>query len=74
VVVVRPLRIEYEGAFYEVMFRANERRKVFFGKVDYEQFETYRKEEKDKYGYLAGGYRGKECFTIGMVTETWQST
>jgi putative transposase len=58
VVVARPLRIEYEGAFYDVTLRANERRKVFFGKADYEQFEIYLKDAKEKYGYLPGDIAG----------------
>jgi putative transposase len=34
--MARPLRIEYEGAFYHVTARGNERKRVFFGKADYE--------------------------------------
>jgi putative transposase len=30
--MARPLRIEYEGAFYHVTARGNERKRVFFGK------------------------------------------
>jgi hypothetical protein len=33
-----PLRIEYEGAFYHVTARGNERERIFFGKGDYDKF------------------------------------
>ena len=36
--MARPLRIEYEGAFYHVTARGNERKKVFLSKADYEKF------------------------------------
>ena len=49
--MARPLRIEYEGAFYHVTSRGNERRKIFFGKADYEKFKSYLTEAKEKYGY-----------------------
>jgi len=49
--VARPLRIEYEGAFYHVTSRGNERRKIFFGKADYEKFKSYLEEAKEKCGY-----------------------
>ena len=48
--MARPLRIEYEGAFYHVTARGNERKRVFFGKADYEAFKGYLKEAKEKYG------------------------
>jgi REP element-mobilizing transposase RayT len=34
--VARPLRVEYEGAFYHITVRGNERRKVYFARSDYE--------------------------------------
>ncbi len=36
--MARPLRIEYEGAFYHVTARGNERKKFFFNKSDYKKF------------------------------------
>lgn len=48
--MARPLRIEYEGAFYHVTARGNERKRVFFGRADYEAFKGYLKETKEKYG------------------------
>jgi REP element-mobilizing transposase RayT len=40
----RPLRIEYEGAFYHVTARSNERRNIFFAESDYEKLKAYLKE------------------------------
>ncbi len=36
--MARPLRIEYEGAFYHITARGNEKRRVFLSKADYEKF------------------------------------
>jgi putative transposase len=36
--MARPLRIEYEGAFYHVTARGNERKRIFLSKADYEKF------------------------------------
>jgi len=36
--MARPLRIEYEGAFYHVTARGNERKKIFRTRGDYEKF------------------------------------
>jgi putative transposase len=47
--MARPLRIEYDGAFYHVTARGNERKRVFFAKADYEAFKGYLKEAKEKY-------------------------
>jgi REP element-mobilizing transposase RayT len=49
---VPPLRIKYEGVFYHVTFGGNERRKIFFGKADYEKFTSYLKKAKEEYGCL----------------------
>jgi len=67
--VARPLRIEYEGAFYHVTSRGNERRKIFFGKADYEKFKSYLKKAREKYGCLI------HCYVLmsnhyHLVTET----
>ena len=42
--MARALRIEYEGAFYHVTSRGNERKKIFFAKSDYRQFKSYLEE------------------------------
>ncbi len=39
----RALRIEYEGAFYHVTARGNERRNIFFAESDYEKFKAYQR-------------------------------
>jgi putative transposase len=49
--MARALRIEYEGAFYHVTSRGNERRRIFFSKSDYEQFKSYLRESEQKYGH-----------------------
>ena len=36
--MARPLRIEYEGAFYHIVARGNERKRIFLSKADYEKF------------------------------------
>jgi REP-associated tyrosine transposase len=48
--MARPLRIEYEGAFYHVTSRGNERKRIFSAKADYNQFKTYLKKAWEKYG------------------------
>ena len=50
--MARPLRIEYEGAFYHVTARGNERRNIFFGKSDYKRFKQYLLEAKKKYNCI----------------------
>ncbi|MDY7030430.1 MAG: transposase [Thermodesulfobacteriota bacterium] len=54
--MARPLRIEYEGAFYHVTARGNERRRIYYSKADYEKFKAYLEETQKKYGYLLHGY------------------
>jgi len=56
--MARPLRIEYEGAFYHVTARGNERKRVFFGKADYEAFKGYLKEAKEKRPSVSGEIQG----------------
>ena len=36
--MARALRIEYNGAFYHVTARGNERKRIFFAKADYKKF------------------------------------
>lgn len=54
--MARPLRIEYEGAFYHVTCRGNERKKIYFGRSDYDKFRSYLKDAQAKYGYVLHGY------------------
>jgi putative transposase len=37
----RPLRIVYEGAFYHITARGNERKNIFLSRRDYEKFLSY---------------------------------
>jgi putative transposase len=54
--MARPLRIEYEGAFYHVTTRGNERRRIYYSQSDYEKFKDYLKEAQEKYGYILHCY------------------
>ena len=49
--MARPLRIEFEGAFYHVTARGNERGKIYYANADYEKFKDYLKDGQEKYGY-----------------------
>ena len=49
--MARQLRLEYEGAFYHVTSRGNERRKIYFSEYDYQKFREYLGTAQDKYGY-----------------------
>jgi REP-associated tyrosine transposase len=54
--MARPLRIEYEGAFYHVTARGNERKKIFLSKRDQEKFLQYVTEARDKYRFILHAY------------------
>ena len=54
--MARPLRIEYEGAFYHVTARGNEWRKIFFSRKDYEKFKEYLAEALEKYRFKLHAY------------------
>jgi putative transposase len=54
--MARPLRVEYEGAFYHVTSRGNEKKEIFFSPEDYEQFKTYLYEAREKFGYKLHAY------------------
>ena len=54
--MARPLRIEYEGAFYHVTARGNERKKIFLSKCDHEKFLQYIGEARDKYRFILHAY------------------
>jgi len=54
--MARPLRIEYEGAFYHVTARGNERKKIFLSKRDHEKFLQYLDEARDKYRFILHAY------------------
>jgi len=50
--MARPLRIAFEGAFYHVTARGNERRKIFLSHRDYEKFLSYLTDAVQKYGVI----------------------
>jgi putative transposase len=54
--MARPLRIEYEGAFYHVTARGNERRKIFFSRKDYGKFKQYLADAREKYRFKLHAY------------------
>jgi putative transposase len=54
--MARSLRIEYEGAFYHITARGNERKAIFFTPADYKKFKQYLKEAKQKYRYIIHSY------------------
>lgn len=54
--MARQLRIEYEGAFYHVTSRGNQRGKIFWGEKDRERLKTILERTKERYGYLLHGY------------------
>lgn len=54
--MVRPLRIEYPGAWYHVTCRGNERREIFTDDRDRERFLEILAANKELYGLQVHGY------------------
>jgi putative transposase len=54
--MARPLRIEYEGAFFHVTARGNERKNIFISKADYEKFLANLKEASERFSVVLHGY------------------
>ncbi len=54
--MARQLRIEYEGAFYHITSRGNQRSQIFLDKKDRLHFIDILKRTKDRYGYLLHAY------------------
>lgn len=50
--MARPLRIAFEGAFYHITARGNERKKIFLSHRDYEKFLSYLTDALHKYGVI----------------------
>lgn len=50
--MARPLRIVYEGAFYHITARGNERKNIFLSRKDYEKFLSYLKDALHKFGMV----------------------
>lgn len=47
--MARPLRIEYEGAFYHITARGNEKKIIFYSQADCEKFKFYLRNAVEKY-------------------------
>jgi REP element-mobilizing transposase RayT len=56
--MARPLRIQYNGAFYHVTARGNEKKRIYFSHSDYEQFKYYLRKAQGKFDYLL------HCFVL----------
>jgi len=54
--MARAIRIEYTGAFYHVTARGNERRRIFFNKIDYQTFKEYVSKAQDKFNIFLHCY------------------
>jgi len=54
--MARQLRIEYEGAFYHITSRGNQRDKIFWDDKDKEEFKKILNRTKQRYGYLLHAY------------------
>jgi REP element-mobilizing transposase RayT len=56
--MARSLRIQYDGAFYHVTARGNEKRRIYFSNADYEKFKYYINRAQEKYQFLL------HCFVL----------
>ena len=54
--MARPLGITYEGAFYHITTRGNERKKIFLSHTDYEKFLSYLTEGIHNYDVILHAY------------------
>ena len=54
--MARALRAEYEGAFYHLTSRGNDRNRIFFNETDYSKFRAYLEEGMKKFGYRLHAY------------------
>lgn len=54
--MARPLRIEYDGAFYHVTSRGNERKPIFRDEVDRENFLDILRDVNRRYNWLCHAY------------------
>jgi REP element-mobilizing transposase RayT len=54
--MARQLRIEYEGAFYHITSRGNQREKIFWDTKDRQRLKAILERTKERYGYLLHGY------------------
>jgi len=54
--MARPLRIQYEHAFYHITGRGNERKKIFLSNRDYDRFKEYLTQAQERYGFILHAY------------------
>ena len=54
--MARPLRIQYPNAFYHVMSRGNEEKRIFRARQDYERMRRYFREARERYGFVIYAY------------------
>jgi REP element-mobilizing transposase RayT len=54
--MARPLRIEYEGAFYHITARGDEKREIYQSNSDYDRFKGLLEEARDKYSFIVHCY------------------
>jgi putative transposase len=54
--MARPLRIEYEGAYYHITSRGNERKAIFKTERDREKFLSYLESATERYGAMVHVY------------------
>ena len=54
--MARQLRIEYEGAFYHITSRGNQREQIFWDNKDREKFKSILIRTKERYSYLLHSY------------------
>lgn len=54
--MARPLRVEYEGAFYHITARGNERRAIFLTDEDFSRFLKVLERTHERYGILVHAY------------------
>ena len=54
--MARPLRIQYEGAFYHITGRGSEGKRIFLSHADYEKFKEYLLEAQQKFHALVHCY------------------
>lgn len=54
--MARQLRIEYEGAFYHITSRGNQREQIFWDNKDREKFKNILIRTKERYSYLLHAY------------------
>jgi putative transposase len=54
--MVRPLRVEYPGAYYHVINRGNNQEKIFLNDRDKEKFLEYLEKAKDRFSIIIHTY------------------